>query len=92
MKNVLDYLTIPFVIAFVLIYLLLGVVFDICTKLVAAIICLTAALVCILITLFIPNRPKLKVFRNLYNYGGRWEFNRNNYYVTNKLLNKYLYD
>lgn len=89
MRNIINYLTIPFVIVFVLIYLFLGGVFDICTKLVAAIICLIAALVCILITPFITNRPKLKILRNLYNYGGRWEFNRNNYYVTNKLLNKY---
>ena len=90
MRNILDYFMIPFGVALVLIYLILGGVLDICTKLIAAIICLIAALVYIPITLFISNRPKLKILRNLYNYGGKWEFNRDNYYITNKLLNKIL--
>ena len=89
MRNIIDYFILPFGVALILIYFFLGGIFDVCTNLIAAIICLIAALVCILITPFIPNRPKLKILRNLYNYGGKWEFNGDNYYVTNKLLNKY---
>ena len=92
MKNCLDYIMFPFGLFFILLYLFFGGVFDICTKLAAAFLCLAIMLACILITPFLSERPRFRKLRRLYNYGGKWGFCGDNYYVTNKLLNKYFYD
>ena len=82
----------PFGLFFVLLYLFLGIVFDVCTKIIAAFLCLIVMLTCVLIIPFLSKRPKFYKLQKLYNYGGKWGFCGDNYYVTNKLLNKYLYD
>ena len=92
MKNCLDYIMVPFGALFVALYLFLGIVFDVCTKIAAALLCLIITLVCVLIIPFLPERPRLHKLRRLYDYGGKWGFCGDNYYVTNKLLNKYFYD
>lgn len=92
MKNYLDYILIPFGVFFIALYLFLGGIFDVCTKIAAAFLCLIITLVCVIIIPFLPKRPRFHKLRSLYDYGGKWGFYGDNYYITNKLLNKYSYD
>ena len=90
MKNLIDYIAYPIGFVLICFYILIGVVFDTCIKLIAAVISILVVIICILITPFFKNPIRLKSLKKLYHYGGKWEFCGDNYYITDKLLNKYL--
>lgn len=89
MNNFLDFFLAIFSGIIIVLYFILGGIFDISLKISSAIICIVIAIVYAIIRPFLSRCYRFKFLNKIYNHGSQWGLHVDNYPLINKLSQKY---